>query len=63
MADESLVRNSRLLGLFTEIVQGPEATLRAVEAAGRGIAAGALLHARRICRQADHQVRQSGRAD
>ncbi|OHX04765.1 hypothetical protein BFV98_18110 [Micromonospora sp. WMMB235] len=39
MADESLVRNSRLLGLFTEIVQGPEGTLRAVEAAGRGIAA------------------------
>ncbi|MGS2613883.1 hypothetical protein ACVCAH_05020 [Micromonospora sp. LZ34] len=41
MADGPLVRNSRLLGLFTEIVQGPEGTLRAVEAAGRGIAADA----------------------
>ncbi|MFI7646836.1 hypothetical protein ACIBTZ_12240 [Micromonospora sp. NPDC049460] len=33
------MRNSRLLALFAEIVQGPEGTLRAVEAAGRGIAA------------------------
>ncbi|MEU2704635.1 hypothetical protein [Micromonospora aurantiaca (nom. illeg.)] len=39
MPDEPLVRNSRLLGLFVEIVQGPEGTLRAVETAGRGITA------------------------
>ncbi|MEH0937257.1 hypothetical protein [Micromonospora psammae] len=39
MTDGPLVRNSRLLGLFTAIVQGPEGTRRAVEAAGRGIAA------------------------
>jgi hypothetical protein len=39
MTDGPVVRNSRLLGLFTEIVQGPEGTLRAVEAAGRGITA------------------------
>ncbi|MFI7604673.1 hypothetical protein ACIBTV_06070 [Micromonospora sp. NPDC049366] len=39
MTDGLLVRNSRLRGLFTEIILGPEGTLRAVEAAGRGIAA------------------------
>ncbi|MCO1617050.1 hypothetical protein M8C11_20245 [Micromonospora sp. CPM1] len=39
MPDQPLVRNSRLLGLFVEIVRGPEGTLRAVETAGRGITA------------------------
>lgn len=39
MTDGPLVRNSRLLGLFVEIVRGPEGTLRAVETAGRGITA------------------------
>lgn len=41
MTDGPLVRNSRLLGLFTEIVGGPEGTMQAVELAGRGIAAAA----------------------
>jgi hypothetical protein len=39
VTDGPLVRNSRLLGLFVEIVQGPIGTLRAVETAGRGITA------------------------
>ena len=39
MRDGQLVRNSRVLALFVEIIEGPEGTLRAVEAAGRGIAA------------------------
>lgn len=34
-----LVRNSRILGVFVEIVHGPQGSLRAVELAGRGIAA------------------------
>lgn len=38
-ADGQMVRNSRVLGVFVEIVHGPEGTLRAVEVAGRGIAA------------------------
>ncbi|QGN45933.1 hypothetical protein ACN26Y_06265 [Micromonospora sp. WMMD558] len=38
MTDGPLVRNSRLLGLFVEIIQGPEGTLRAVETVGRGVA-------------------------
>lgn len=39
MNNRQLVRNSRLLTLFIEIVQGPEGNLRAVQAAGRGITA------------------------
>lgn len=39
MVDSAFVRNSRILGVFSEIVQGPQGTLRAVEIAGRGIAA------------------------
>jgi hypothetical protein len=39
MVDDALVRNSRILGVFTEIVHGPQGTLRAVEIAGEGIAA------------------------
>jgi hypothetical protein len=39
MADDALVRNSRILGTFMSIVLGPAGHLRAVEIAGRGIAA------------------------
>lgn len=39
MVDETHVRNSRSLAVFTEIVHGPTETWRAVEIAGRGIAA------------------------
>jgi hypothetical protein len=41
MTDGGLVRNSRILGVFAEIVRGPLGTLQAVEIAGHGIAAGA----------------------
>lgn len=37
--DGAMVRNSRILGVFAEIVHGPQGTLRAVEIAGRGIVA------------------------
>jgi hypothetical protein len=60
MADGPLVRNSRLLGLFTEIIQGPEGTLRAVEAAGRGIAAEARCT---LAILADKLTMRSGSAD
>lgn len=39
MVDGAPVRNSRILGVFAEIVHGPLGTLRAVEIAGQGIAA------------------------
>jgi len=39
MRDGALVRNSRILTVFSEIVHGPHGTLRAVEIAGHGIAA------------------------
>ncbi|MEU1842623.1 hypothetical protein [Micromonospora sediminicola] len=55
-----LVRNSRLLGLFSEIVRGPEGSLRAVEAAGRGIAAEARCT---LTVLADKRTTRSGRLD
>jgi hypothetical protein len=39
MTDAALVRNSRILSVFADIVHGPQGTPRAVEIAGRGIAA------------------------
>ncbi|WBB69089.1 hypothetical protein [Micromonospora sp. WMMD812] len=39
MKDEVVVRRSRILGLFAEIIHGPVGTLRAVEIAGRGVVA------------------------
>jgi len=39
MAGDPLVRNSRILGIFSQIVHGPQGTLRAVGIAGRGIVA------------------------
>ncbi|WP_433653179.1 hypothetical protein ACQP2C_14030 [Micromonospora zamorensis] len=63
MTDGPVVRNSRLLGLFTEIVQGPEGTLRAVEAAGRGIAAQANCTLATLAILADKLTIRSGSAD
>jgi len=60
VTDGPFVRNSRLLGLFTEIVQGPEGTRRAVEVASRGIAAEARCT---LAILADKLTVRSGSAD